>query len=101
MRVWNHLNETDLRKAIREARRVLKKNGYLIFDIEEKSLLRKIAGFVYKIIFRPTGYKIYQYSIQEIARILKEEGFKIEKGKFLYHRVGRQVIMRCKLMNKP
>ena len=25
MRVWNHLNEADLRKAIRESRRVLKK----------------------------------------------------------------------------
>ncbi len=99
MRVWNHLDENDLRRAIREARRVLKKKGYLIFDIEEKSLLRRIASFFYKIIFRPTGYKIYQYSLDEIKNILFKEGFKIEKTRIIRHKVGRQIVLRNQKIN--
>lgn len=99
MRVWNHLDRSDLTKAIRESKRVLKKNGWLIFDAEEKSLIRMIVGFFYQRIFRITGYKIYQYSVPEIKSILKKEGFKIEKGRFLQHKVGRQFIMRCVLSN--
>ena len=53
MRVWNHLNEKDLRRAIREAKRVLKKNGYLIFDAEDKSKLRRFISLIYKILFQP------------------------------------------------
>lgn len=97
MRVWNHLNEQDLRKAIKESKRVLKKNGYLIFDMEEKSVARRIASIFYKFLFRPTGYKIYQYNIPEIKKILDEEGFKVVEGRTLKHRVGRQIILRVKL----
>ncbi len=100
MRVWNHLNEEDLRKAIRESGRVLKKEGYLIFDAEERSWLRKVVSIIYKFLFNPTGYKIYQYSLRDLARILREENFKIEKVKFLYHRIGRQAILKSKLLNK-
>lgn len=96
MRVWNHLKEEDIRRAIREAKRVLKKDGFLIFDVEEKSYLRRFVGFFYKMIFRTTGYSIYQYSLSEIKQILKEEGFKIEDGRFLKHKVGRQIILRAK-----
>jgi len=94
MRVWVHLNESDLRKALKEAKRVLKKNGILVFDAEDDSRLRRIVSVIYKIIFRPTGYKIYQYSLDKISKILQSEGFKIERGKFLYHRIGRQIILR-------
>jgi SAM-dependent methyltransferase len=96
MRVWNHLEEEDMRKAIREAKRVLKKNGELIFDVEEDSAFRRLVGVFYKTIFRPTGYKIYQYSFYDIKRILEEEGFKVEKVRTLRHRVGRQIIMRTR-----
>jgi ubiquinone/menaquinone biosynthesis C-methylase UbiE len=99
MRVWNHLNGKDLRKAIRESRRVLKSDGFLIFDAEEKSFLRRLAGYFYKAIFRPTGYTIYQYSLPEIKKILKEEGFKIVDGRYLKHRVGRQIILRTQMVN--
>lgn len=95
MRVWNHLDENDLRKAIRESKRVLKKNGKLVFDSEDKSLPRRIASVIYKILFRPTGYKIYQYSLGEINRMLRSEGFIIEKTNFLKHKVGRQIILRA------
>lgn len=94
MRVWNHLNEKDLRKALREAKRVLKPEGYLIFDMEEKSSARKIVSVFYKFLFKPTGYKIYQYSFPEMKKLLNEEGFKIVERRFLKHRVGRQIILK-------
>ncbi len=97
MRVWNHLDEKDIRRAIKEAKRVLKSKGFLIFDIEEKSSIRKIIGVFYKKMFKPTGYKIYQYSIPQIKRILGGEGFKILGGRVLKHRVGRQVILKSRL----
>ncbi len=97
MRVWNHLNEKDLRKAMKETKRVLKTKGYLIFDMEERSASRRIASVFYKFLFRPTGYKIYQYSVPEIKKILNEEGFKIIEGRILKHRVGRQIILRSQL----
>lgn len=100
MRVWNHLSETDLRRGIRESKRVLKKNGYLVFDAEEKNYLRKIIAFFYQTITRITGYKIYQYSLNQIKKILQEEGFRIEKLMYLNHRVGRQIILRAKLIEK-
>ncbi len=96
MRVWNHLNEEDLRNAIRQARKVLKNNGRLIFDAEEYNVLRKIVAFFYQKITGITGYKIYQYSLNEINKILKEEGFVIETTRFLKHRVGRQIILRAR-----
>ncbi len=97
MRVWNHLDKKDLRKAIKESRRVLKKKGYLIFDVEEKSALRKFISIFYKMIFRPTGYKIHQYSLNEIKRALDEESFIIVEKRFLKHRVGRQIILKSQL----
>lgn len=100
MRVWNHLNEHDLKKAIRESKRVLKLNGLLIFDAEEKSMLRRIIGFFYQRITRVTGFKIYQYSLREINQLLKQEGFRIEKIKILNHKVGRQLIFRTRLVEK-
>jgi ubiquinone/menaquinone biosynthesis C-methylase UbiE len=96
MRVWNHLQEQDLRKALKQAKKVLKKNGILVFDAEEKNILRKIAAIIYQNTTRITGYKIYQYSLQKIKRILIQEGFKIEKIKFLKHRIGRQIILRTR-----
>ena len=100
MRVWNHLDKNDLIRALKESKRVLKKGGYLIFDAEEKSFMRKFIGFFYQIIFRVTGYKIYQYSLKELAEILRKEGFKIEKIKIYNHRVGRQIVLRNKLVDK-
>src|SRR3989344_123998 len=99
MRVWNHLDEKDLKKAIHEAGRVLKNRGYLIFDIEEKSILRRIISFFYKILFKPTGYTIYQYSFNEMRKILAKEGFKVEKLRIIKHRIGRQIDRKSTRLN--
>ncbi len=96
MRVWNHLQEKDLRRALKQVKRVLKKQGSLIFDAEEKNIIRKIVAYLYQRTLKITGYKIYQYSLPELKRILAQEGFKIEKIRFLKHRIGRQIIMRTK-----
>src|SRR3989344_6490170 len=47
MRVWNHLDRDDFRKALKEVKRVLKNKVHLIFDIEEKSFLRRVVGVFY------------------------------------------------------
>jgi ubiquinone/menaquinone biosynthesis C-methylase UbiE len=96
MRVWNHLDNEDLRRALRETKRVLKKEGQLIFDAEESNILRRYVAFFYQRIFRTTGFKIYQYSLKEINEILRDEGYKIEKVRFLKHRVGRQIVLRAR-----
>ena len=98
MRVWNHLDKDDLRKALKEVKRVLKPNGFLIFDLEEKSALRRMVGFFYQKIFKTTGYTIYQYNMSQMKNILNEEGFKIVEGKTLNHKVGRQIFLRTQLV---
>lgn len=95
MRVWNHLNEEDLTLALEEAKRVLKKKGVLIFDVEERSPSRKIINFFYKKIFKTTGFKVYQYSFDKIFSILEDNGFSIEGARNLEHRVGRQIIIKA------
>lgn len=96
MRVWNHLNKTELGCAIHEVRRVLVKKGALIFDVEEKNLIRVIVNFFYKKLFGIKGFKIYQYSFDEIEEFLEEDGFVIERAFELEHRVGRQIVIKAR-----
>lgn len=95
MRVWNHLNEENLILALKEAKRVLKKKRILIFDIEEKNQNRKFINFFYKKIFKTIGYKVYQYSFNEIFSILEDNGFSIERARDLEHRIGKQIIIKA------
>jgi ubiquinone/menaquinone biosynthesis C-methylase UbiE len=100
MRVWNHLDKNDFKRALSEVKRVLKSGGVFVFDMEDKSWIRRFVGFFYVNIMRTTGYKIYQYSLEEINSVLEQEGFKTEKISFLKHRIGRQIILRTKLLRK-
>lgn len=96
MRVWNHLNKTELGCAIHEAKRVLTKDGILIFDIEEKNWLRRLVHSFYKNIFKIKGFKIYQYTFDEIEELLEEDEFAIERALELKHRIGRQIVIKAR-----
>lgn len=96
MRVWNHLNKEDLKKALKEVRRVLKPNGILVFDIEEKNWLRRFINFFYKRIFEVTGFKVHQYGWIEIQMILYDEDFSLDAWKLLEHKIGKQIVLKCK-----
>lgn len=96
IRVWGHLSRIELKDALKEARRVLQKEGILVFDLEEFSILRIIINFFYKKFFRIKGYKNYRWSIKEATKILNEEGFIVDEIRFLKHKIGRQFVMRGK-----
>ena len=96
IRVWTHLDEEELREAIKESKRVLKDKGILVFDVEEYNPLRRFVNFFYKRLFRITGYKICPYRLNHITKIVMEEGFNIEEIKFLKHRIGRQIILKTR-----
>lgn len=95
MRVWNHLDIEDLARALEQVNCVLKSRGVLVFDAEESNLLRRIVAYFYQTITGITGFKIYQYSLGELIELLHSKGFEIEKVRFLNHRIGRQIILRC------
>jgi ubiquinone/menaquinone biosynthesis C-methylase UbiE len=59
--------------------------------------VRRFVHFFYKKIFRITGFKIYPYSITNVKKILSEEGFTINKIKFLKHKIGRQIVLKSKV----
>ena len=95
MRVWNHLTKEDLRKVLREAKRVLKETGTIVFDVEDKSVLRRFLSFFYKRVYNTTGYKVYQINLDEIRRLLWEEGYMVERAMFLNHKIGRQIMIKA------
>ena len=96
MRVWNHLDVRDLFLVLIEAKRVLKKEGILLFDIEEENPLRRIVNYIYKWMFDIKGFKVYQYSFDRIFSILDLVGFEIEMARELEHRVGKQIIIKAR-----
>ena len=96
MRVWNHLDKIELTKALLEAHRILKKGGTLVFDLEEANMLRAIANFMYKRVFKTTGYKLYRYSLKDAIILINNLGFRIDKIEFLKHKIGRQLVFRVR-----
>lgn len=96
MRVWNHLPSYELHEAIFEAKRVLTKKGILVFDIEERNMLRRIINFFYKKIFGIKGFKVYQYNLEQVETLLGLNGFDMERVFLLKHRIGRQIIIKAR-----
>jgi ubiquinone/menaquinone biosynthesis C-methylase UbiE len=74
-------------KALKEFNRVLKKNGVLIIDYDNKYSIRRIIKSVhYKIVKEknPRGYEIFKpYSKKEFLKMMKKASFKIKKFKYL------------------
>ena len=90
------IDEDDIKSVLRQVKSVLKNNGTLVFDLEEKYWLRRIVHFFYRKICQITGFKIYPYSLKRMKKILSEEGFILENYRFFKHRVGRQIVLKCK-----
>lgn len=95
MRVWTHLNKKNLQRILKKTHKLLKENGSLIFDIEDKNILRQFIRFFYKRLFKITGYKVYQYSYKEIKELLEKNDFEIVEHRVLKHKIGRQIIYKA------
>lgn len=95
MRVLTHLEEPELRKALRVINKTLKKNGSLVFDLEDRSALRRVVNKYYTKIFRIKGYPVYQYNLKEAREVLRDTGFELSETRYLKHKVGRQIMLKA------
>jgi len=81
IRVISHLNQKDAIKALNNLRKILNENGEIIFNLENKSFLRR---FFRKIINWGSTYT-YQYSKNESYELAKKADLKIEEMLYLDH----------------
>lgn len=75
-RVLNHFDEEDLVKALKKIKSAVKKNGLVIFTLENKSFLRNIIRYL-----RSGGKSeapIYQHSVRQIGEIGEKADLKIK-----------------------
>jgi ubiquinone/menaquinone biosynthesis C-methylase UbiE len=81
IRVISHLDREDAKKALVNVNNILKKDGKIIFNLENKSLFRRIARK-----FRNWGSTYtFQYSKKEMNKLASESGYKIEEIIYLDH----------------
>ena len=96
MRVFTHLDEKDLRKMLKNIKKVLKPKGIIIFDRELFSPLRTFVHFFYGRIFKIKGYKVYRYREEKIRKIIDEEGFDLIDTDYVKGRVGKQMFFKAR-----
>lgn len=107
IRVLTHLDEEELSDVLKKINLTLKIGGYLVFDLEEQSIMRQIARLIYTNFFNLfrskeneiTGYDVYQYSVEEASDLLKKAGFEVQGIEYLNHKVGRQFMILAKKTN--
>jgi len=75
IRVLGHFSLKEMETALKHLSKFLKTKGALIFNLENKS---KIRYFIRKI-KKKRGVKTYQYSKEEIIKILRRNGLEVEK----------------------
>lgn len=81
IRVMSHFNKEDAIKALKNIHTALKNNGEVIFNLENKSCLRRIL----RKIVNWGGTFNYQYSKKDIFIIAEESGFVIEDILYMDH----------------
>lgn len=81
IRVISHLSKKDALRALLNINRALKKNGEAIFNLENKSVLRRILR---KITNWGSTYT-YQYSEREICEMAEKSGLKVDKILYIDH----------------
>jgi predicted TPR repeat methyltransferase len=94
-RVMTHLTDKELLRFFRKVNKSLHDDGMFVFDVEERSFLRRIIRPVYSGIFRIKGYETYQHSLPSITKILNKAGFIVMDARYLNHRVGRQIMIKA------
>lgn len=81
IRVISHFDFKDAVIALNNLKRICKKGGYVIFNLENRSFIRR---FMRKIL-KWGSTKNYQYSISDIRRLAEDSGLKIDKIIYLDH----------------
>lgn len=71
-RVLGHFEEKEFIRSLNKIHSFLKKDGTFIFNLENKSVLRKLIRK-----FRKNRVETYQYSRGEIINFIENNGFKI------------------------
>lgn len=73
-RVLGHLNNSLLGKALQKISSFAKKGGIIIFNVENKSLIRKVIRF-----FRRKRVETYQLSIEDLKKMVGKTALEIER----------------------
>ena len=81
IRVISHFNQIDAIKALRNINKNLVEGGQVVFNLENKSLTRRI---IRKLRNWGSTYT-YQYSKKEVKKIAKDSDLKIRKVYYLDH----------------
>lgn len=94
LRVISHFEENKFIKILNIAKTHLKSGGSIVFDVEDKSLLRRL---IQKISGIDKKFPItYQYSIKRAKWLLKKANLKLDTLIKIRHLVGSQLIIKCK-----
>jgi 2-polyprenyl-3-methyl-5-hydroxy-6-metoxy-1,4-benzoquinol methylase len=81
IRVISHFKFNDAKTALLNLKNHLNNNGNIIFNLENRSLTRRLL----RKIMKWGSTETYQYSSNDITRLIKESGLKISKIIYLDH----------------
>lgn len=81
VRVISHFKQKEAEKALKNLKSVTKKRGHVIFNLENKSLARRIL----RKIRRWGSTKTYQYSSSDIENLMKKTGLKLKDEVYVDH----------------
>jgi len=81
IRVISHFNREDALKALQSIKSILKENGTVVFNLENRSLFRRLMRKITKWGSTHT----YQYSQKDIEALVEEAGLKQEEAFYLDH----------------
>lgn len=81
IRVLSHFQKKEILLALVNINKILKENGALIFNLENRSLIRRLLRKI--TLWGST--ENYQYSVDEINKLCNKSGFKIKKIYYVDH----------------
>jgi ubiquinone/menaquinone biosynthesis C-methylase UbiE len=81
IRVISHFDKKSATLALRSCYKNLKQNGEMIFNLENRSMLRRF----FRKVMRWGSTKNYQYSAKELKEICENSGFEIKEVLYIDH----------------